>query len=307
MLPFCLIKDADEGLVVFSSLYHTSSAHRTLTAGIMRGVWMLFLTLSVGGLTGPYVDSMSTLALWHFDSPSGSASTPASSSVLTTPLVLSGSASFGSMGHPWFGLSGNTGVPTNFPPPSGFTPLVSPIAVSQLTNPMGQFTWEAMIWLDSLAVEGTAARQILSLEADSGADRYFQFRISVPTDPTTASVQFIRLNPGPTQAISAAIPNTGPDALIAQEWFHVAASYDGSEMEFFWTKVRDDAEMANSIGSSTLSPQVAPSGSGTLGIATEFKTNSSPDESLRGLIDEVRISNTNLSAFDFIFALPVLE
>jgi hypothetical protein len=154
-----------------------------------------------------------------------------------------------------------------------------------------------------------ANREIVCTDnSDSdNADRGFQFRVS-----TTGSLEFnfIGVN---TSAISAVIPTAGgdPNAFVANQWFHVALSYDGANASFYWTRVSDSATAANLIGGPTAEGVDINDGA-ALVLGNEGRNSNGPaagsngsTEGLVGLLDEVRISNVARTADQMMFtAVP---
>jgi len=162
------------------------------------------------------------------------------------------------------------------------------------------FTVEAMVNVPAI---NAGNRQIISTDNSLGNNlRGFQFRINA-----TGNLEFNFIAPN-TSAVAAPIPTTGPNAFVANQWFHAAMSYDGTNARFYWTKVDPSFTVANLIG--------GPSAEGvdvnapmmmTLGTDARVVGATASNEGLGGLLDEVRISNVARNATDFIFSSGLLD
>jgi hypothetical protein len=174
----------------------------------------------------------------------------------------------------------------------------SPDAVlqSSFSNLAGSFTIDAMINVPSISL----VREIVSTDntAPAGSPRGFQFRTSATG---TLDFNFIGTGGAP---VTAAIPTVGANAFVANEWFHVAFTYDAptTTTRLYWTRVDPANTIANQIGTGTTETTLNTLSS-SLVIGNENR--GVANEGLLGLIDEVRISDTVRGAGDFIFvAVP---
>lgn len=161
---------------------------------------------------------------------------------------------------------------------------------SNLQGATGAFTYEALVKVSGI----TSEQQIISHDG-SGTSRSFLFRISGGT---------LRLYNGAVDT-SATIPTSGAHGFVANQWYHVAVSYDGNEgvtgnLKFYWTARNSAATTANLIGTGTLAADLSGSVSNLLGVGTT--TRSAFRVELVGSVDEVRLSDTALGANEF----PVL-
>ena len=119
---------------------------------------------------------------------------------------------------------------------------------STLADPTtGAFTVEALVWIGfdpaknfgptaSGGNDRQTACQIMTGEGNANANRVFQFRItpigSNAGGNTTVNLEFNNLHLGASpnvQLMSFAIPTTGPDAIVSNNWYHVAVVYNGAE------------------------------------------------------------------------------
>jgi alpha-L-fucosidase 2 len=228
-----------------------------------------------------------TLHLWHFDETGTGPAQPATGITGSFNLVPESGATLGTASTPGFGTAGNTSAGTA----AGFRG--STIPVSSVTGAGGAFTFEAMLRTSNIS----DVQQIMAMENSSGnaADRPFQFRIDA------GQLRFINVAVG-SQSILAPIPTTGPDAFVANEWFHVAVAYNGNQgtadnIRLFWTRVDASRTTANQILAANMSGDLTGT-STTFGVGQQFRTT---NNNLKGSIDELRISNIARGPSDFLF------
>lgn len=247
---------------------------------------------------GPY-DGMDgdTLHLWQFNEAND---TPTSTAATKGGVALvkgSGTtlATLGNSGFTGYGNAGNTSAGENAEFLSSAT-----YAVSTVVGAGGAFSFEAMINVSSI---NSGSQQIFSMD-NSGASstRPFQFRIG--GDGTLGIINIPNLG----QTISATIPLTGDDAFVANEWFHVAVTYNGLEntvgnTSFYWTRVDASRTQANLIGTGNMTADLAGSAS-VYGVGNDGRTVGTQNKNIEGLIDEVRVSGVARGADEFIFAQP---
>jgi len=259
-------------------------------------VFTLMVTVAVApntyaAIVGPYSADANTLHLWHLDEADPGPAAPASGVTGSFNLTPSGGASLGATSFTGFGTAGDT---------SGATAeglQGSSIPVSSVTGAGGAFTMEAII----RTAETTSIQQIVSMDnSSSNPNRPFQFRMD------GGNLRFINIAGG-VQQILTAIPTTGDDAFVANQWFHVAVTYNGSEntadnLKFYWTRMDETQTVANQItGPFTMTSDLGGI-STTFGVANEYR--GSQDNNLEGFIDEVRISDIARTADDMMFIIP---
>ncbi len=162
------------------------------------------------------------------------------------------------------------------------------VVMSQLCGPSGEFTLEALVKLPSLT---GANREIISME-NSGSVRPFQFRVT-----STGQIEFNNIGTAGANP-KANIPTTGQDAFVANEWFHVAMTYDAASatINFYWTKLDNARTGATLLQSFPAVPPLNETGAAVVTIGNENRNTSG--EGLSGYIDEVRISNVARGATD---------
>lgn len=181
--------------------------------------------------------------------------------------------------------SGSSGSPVG-----GGLATATTVPQSSLQGATGAFTYEALVKVSGV----TSEQQILSHDG-SGSSRGFLFRISGGS---------LRLYNGAADTI-ATIPTSGAHGFVANQWYHVAVSYDGNEgvagnLKFYWTARSAAVTTANLIGTGTLAADLSGTVSNLLGVGTT--TRSAFRVELIGSVDEVRISDAPLGANEF----PVL-
>ncbi len=279
----------------------------------------------------PYFSDPNTVFLFHLDeangSSAGNSATGSSASSLQALTVdgnplTAGAASplgtiLGATPFPGFGsaanLSGGSdlaiavdstgpgGTPDGVFVASG-SPNADNITLSSIMGTDSAFTVEAMVNIPNLT---TTTRSIVQTDNNNAnASRGFQFRINNGNIEVNSIGSFS--NNGATSS-QFPIPTSGPNAFVANEWFHVAMVYSnagGSETTtLYWTRVNATTETASVLGTTT-NEGVDPAWIAPLVIGNEGRNTGSGAnmaEGLRGLIDEVRISNVARGPREFIF------
>ena len=170
----------------------------------------------------------------------------------------------------------------------------------------GAFTWEMLVKPELLPGEARViALGLVSMDGDAG-DRIFNFRIE-----KQGFLTFIALPQcGATGGGLATIPTTGPHALVKDQWYHVAVSYDGNagvtnNLRLYWTRIDTHPSEANLIGRGTLSNDLnGRTGDFAIGNEARGFSGNAEGEPFPGLIDEVRISGVARHPTDFFFVAP---
>lgn len=269
-----------------------------LTAAIAL---LLVAGMTQAAIVGPYTPDSDTLHLWHFDEANPGPAQPDAGLVSSFNLTPDDGKSPGSpatLGNPAFSLDFGTSGNASAGQGSGF--MGNSIPVSDLTGANGSFTFEAVISLSNI----NDTQMIAAMENNGGAAaRPFQFRVD------GGNLRFINIAGG-VQQILEAIPTTGDDAFVADEWFHVAATYDGNEntadnFKLYWTKLNDTQILANEILSTNMTSDLSGNNS-IFGIGNDYRTSGTGNtNNLGGFIDEVRISSVARGANEFLFvAVP---
>lgn len=155
------------------------------------------------------------------------------------------------------------------------------------------FTLEAMINIPSIT---SGNREIICTDHNgAAADRGFQFRVN-----GLGQLEFNAIGTTPAAA-TVAIPTTGTHGFVPDQWFHVALTYDGTTLRFYWTKVDASVTAANEIGTNTVET-VELADDAILVLGNEGRsTGGLGGEPLGGYLDEVRISKVARTPGQFIF------
>jgi len=255
-------------------------------------------------LTGPYAVDSNTLHLWHMDEADPGPAQPALGVSNSFSLTPAGGATLQNTAFTGFDGAGNTVAASG----AGFQG--SAVPVGSVTSADGAFTFEALINVENV----TNIQQIIAMD-NGGANsaRPFQFRIDADTAtgaPATGALRFINIaGTSGIQSLIAPIPVTGGHAFVSGRWFHVAATYNGSEntpanIKFYWTRMDAGSPQANEIGSASMVHDLSGI-STTLGVGNEYR--GTPDNNLRGRIDEIRISAVARTPDDFLFQAPDID
>lgn len=161
---------------------------------------------------------------------------------------------------------------------------------SSILGASDAFTIEAMINVPDTG----GLREIIS--TDSGqANRGFQFRINA------GQIEFNWIGSAPGLFMMP-LPTMGDHVFAANEWFHVALSYDGTTNRVYWTRVNGSVETANLLGTNAVEmPDSTDEMLLVIGNEGRDVLGTGSSEGLIGLIDEVRISNVARTASQFVF------
>jgi hypothetical protein len=265
---------------------------KSVSGGLYLACLVLFSSSSASAaITGPYTADANTLHLYHLDESAA-------------PLEDTGFVDANDIDLSLTGVS-PTLSQTSF---SGFGSAVAfpgngaldggTVLQSALQGANGAFSYEALINISGIT--SSTEQQIMAHGDSSG--QAFQFRIS-----TTGDLQFVQVAPS-VAVVGAAIPVSGPEAFAANQWFHVAVTYDGaSAANLYWTRVDSSRTTASLLTSGSLSNDVTASANQTFLVGNRTGTGGLQDEQLLGMIDEVRISSVARTAGQFIFTTAVPE
>lgn len=252
-------------------------------------------------ITGPYTADGDTLHLWHLDEADPGPAVPAAGvtgSFNLTPDAGKSPGSPATLGNTSFAGFG-TSADTSAGQGSGMKG--SSISPGALTGANGAFTFEAIINIPSI----NTLQMIIGMDSNaSNSLRPFQFRID------NGQLRFINIAGSTIGQHLGVIPTTGEDAFVANEWFHVAVTYDGNEntsdnIKFYWTRMDDSRTEANLVASDSDMVEDLSGNSAIFGAGNDYRTSGSGNtNNLEGRIDEVRISSIARSSDDFLFAVP---
>jgi hypothetical protein len=251
----------------------------------------------------PHVPDANTLFLFHLDEAAGgsvttnvgslggnaysvnvstaSANPPAVTSVLGAPAYtgFGNAASFASgqiIGYDYNNSGGYNGDVSS----SQLSADRLPMSLLNMGNG-GQTPWtlEAMIYPSV-----TNANQEIFCTDSSASSRGFQFRIN------TAGQLELNLVSVTGGDITNAIPTDPVNGFVPNNWYHVAATYDGTNVILYWTKMSASVVADNPLKTNALAVGASfGSVQGPLGIGN--RTRGAGTEAFQGAIDEVRISN----------------
>jgi hypothetical protein len=154
------------------------------------------------------------------------------------------------------------------------------------------FTLEALICPTSTA----GNQEIICTDSDA-INRAFQFRIS----NGTLMFQFIN---SPLQLLSGNIPTLAQDPVngfVANTWYHVEFTYDGTNGTVYWTKLSPSIAAANLLTNGPLTMGTADGAVlGPLCLGNRGRPTGT--ETFLGAIDEVRISSVARAAGQMLFS-----
>ncbi len=281
---------------------------------------------SAQAVVAPYVADANTLHLYHFDEAPGAADpgNPILDYTLGTAINLTntggpdgrdnvGGGGYQAAAAPGFGnafdilASGNGTYATIATATTGGVRSAGAVLQSSLQGASGAFTYEALIRVNTLA---GSEQIILSHDGNQAGSssgttgRGFILRlIDTNSDSSVDTLGFFYGVPSTSH--NKVLPTSGDHALATDTWFHVAVAYTGAEgaadnLAFYWTRLDSGVEAANSIGTTTMAADLASTADGNwLGVGAV--TRGDFRFQLRGLVDEVRISDIARSSADFVF------
>jgi len=283
-------------------------------------------------ITGPYAPDANTAYLYHFNEAAGASVAANAGSVGTSAVSYNGelfqgagvnqptiTTVLGAAGFTGFGNAASLGA-------NAFVGLgvdvsgngafmldefaATPSSADRMPNHNAifgagnAFTLEALVNLPTIT-DGN--REIIATDnGDSdNTQRGLQFRVNA-----TGNLEFNFVGVA-TSSVTVPIPTAGDHAFVANQWFHAAVAYDGAQAQFYWTRMAPTATAANPIGG-LLAEGVDPTDAALLVIGNEGRATSTTSgtgsgEGLRGLIDEVRISNVARTPSQFLFGSGLLE
>jgi hypothetical protein len=292
-------------------------------AALAWGAVLLMAAAAPANIVGPYTADGNTMHLYHLDEASGG-SDPGNpfldtGSASFTHYNLTDTGGFDGRDNIGGGASGGYGATTvsgfgaafnvlksgngayhnaaSSSPVGGgaLTSTVNNAGNTQFQSATGAFTYELLVNTSNI----TDNQYLLSRDgatrgwglAINGGNVFFQNYY----DPVN----------GLANTITAAIPTTGPNAFVANSWFHVAITYNGAQntannLSIYWTAVTNTATQANLISQQNLLNDANAGATNQLYVGS-FSRGPFRLET-EGQVDEVRISNLARTADQFIFA-----
>ncbi len=238
---------------------------------------------------GQYEPDGQTLHLWHFNDAADGNTVADDTAYTPMTLTLQGTASLGNPSFEGFEnalLTGSSSYATAETQP-----------LTEFTGSDGAFTFEAIIRPSVDPLAPLNHMNIICGENGGGLDtRSWQFRMN-----TAGQLEFILLAGG-VQSLTAPFPSSGPNAAVANQWYHVAATYNGAEgtdgnLKLYWTLIDRGKTEAALLAEFNMQADL-----GGEPIFTIGSSGRNPGgEYFRGLIDEVRISSLDRMADEMLF------
>ena len=293
---------------------------------LLAAFFILCCSRVEAGLQIPYTPDAHTTHLWHFDASGGILTTDEvqTASITLTNMaqtnvapVPSPSISLGNISFP--GMSNCLHiVPTNLLTGNTFAfadggPALNSTLID--TN-SGAFTFEALVNMDvSPFVAGTGENWEIVC-GDNSANglgvRGWQFRIS--TGPS-ANINF-NAAPGVNAAVNnltIPLPTSGPDTVVAGQWYHVAVTFTGTSptngdtpnlFTVYWTLRDANRTNADILQQITVASGVGilPAVTSTIGVGGNGRANNgvANNEGFKGFLDELheqRVSEVERDGF----------
>ncbi len=261
--------------------------------------WLLFLMvvgLAVGTqaeIRTPYLSDSHTLHLYHLDESSGAIQDSGSGGPIHLNDVVatySNTAYAAGYGTSLYMIpNGYYATPTNI---GGRAATSGGVSQTLFQAASGAFTYEALI-----KISNTSSNQYI-MSHDGQNTRGWNFFITNGTVAFTPN--------GGVATHTTTIPVSGPNAFNSNGWFHVAATYNGTEnttsnLLFYWTALSPGVTNANLIGSAQMTIDAL---ANTNNFIVGCLARSPSRLQLMGWIDEVRISDNARGSGEFIFRIP---
>ena len=317
--------------------FYASARFNSSRSGWLTLFWLVAAAPAIA--LQPYSPDGSTLHLWHLDETNTPCLDSAADGV--NLAALSGGARLTNLAFAGFGGcvstfdGGPNGTFGNQRDAVLSAAGVNTDAIVTYCDPnTSAFTYEAIVHIEfdptknfgPTSVGGNGRNtpfQILNADGNTNPERIFQFRVdpigfqafSGDTSSNLVRLEFINLAQGGSiQNILTAIPTTGGDAIVSNDWYHVAVTYSGTlgvpgNINFYWTLLSSNRTQATLIDDTqTMLDSLAGSSNATVFTVGNAGRNPSgnPAQSLNanflGRIDEVRISSVPRVATDMLFS-----
>ena len=296
--------------------------------------------LALANLAGPYTAETNTLFLLHIDSAAGTSvvtnygskggkfytvngnGQPASAPALTTMLGAPGystnapvsvsyntcmtnltASSGGTASLLGYDVNGNGTIDLS-------TALSDAIPMSSL-GMGGTNNWTIEFLLQPNSKSTTAGTYHIMSTDDGGNTTYsrgFQFKMVVAAGPTyTLQWTPVGVNPGGSPSINGAIPTIGDDAPVPGQWYHLAMSYDGANVNMYWTHVNPNNGACHLISTTPLIISNAWANAKGPLILGNYGRGVSATIGFPGCYDELRISSVCRAANQMQFFSPAVS
>ena len=266
------------------------------TSILLKAFTLVALTASAShAAVIQYTTDANTLHLYNFNEATNTSFADTGSGTttnLTSNKGTAGIAGFSGFGNAFDVEAGgrNTGGGGDF----GRAGNLTPGAQSNFQGVNGSFTYDLMFYTSNISNDQT----LLNRDGDFTGTRGWGLSIG------SGNVSF---SPNGTTSLSLAIPTTGTNAFVADQWFHVAVAYNGLEntagnTSFYWTRVDSATTTANLLGTGLLTVDAIATTANHFAVGATSRTEWRFQ--LEGGVDEVRISDIARTADQFIFAVP---
>ena len=250
----------------------------------------ILTSYSYAAASAPYTVDAYTLHLYHFD---GNADDAVTSSPINLTLAYGATVTetsytnFGTALNTYEGTSGTGNMPIAY---------ADEKYVSNFVGADGAFTFEAIIRPAGAITAIPNSMQIISGENEDPS-RGWQFRVN-----TSRRLEFIYLT-GAEIHFTFPIPTTGENAWVANEWYHVAVTYNGQEntpgnLKFYWTRLDLGGGEAVLLASFQMAADL---GNLPVDFAVGNDGRNATSENFEGLVDEARISSIARAPTDMLF------
>lgn len=261
------------------------------------------------GLRVPYTSDADTLHLWSFDGPAPDALTPdkgygGSTMTNYSQTVVPGSVArleasgLAAIGNALHIVATNLSAGNCYALANG-----ARSDISTVVNPVtGAFTFEALVKPEGNPFVANGNWEIIAADA-STAPRGWQFRIQTGPAPSLNFNAF----PGNNATVNnlvVPLPTSGANAIVAGQWYHVAAVFNGFSptnsdtagvFRLYWTlldpnRTAADVLLETAVGAGFGLPATGEVPIAVGGSARNFPGTLANSEGFKGFIDEVRMS-----------------
>jgi len=325
----------DRPFAVASGTSANNLACGNWTKNLQLGLYLMLLAtllphLASANLVGPYPLDTNTLILLHFDETSGT-------TTVTNPGTFGHnfiSTTITNRANPAVNLLGATGYSTNSPTAISFggcltnsggnshgfgcdynndgifdntTNYTDYVPLSSLNMGNGTntpWTVEMLVQPNQSPLPNTTYYFATAESTGSGTRRGFQFRITTTGGQSVINFIAVDVSGSTSDTTAGTIPLTGPDAIVSNAWYHVAASYDGTNVYLYWTRLDPSNGSAHLLNSTAWALGSTWGGDSSTLIIGNYGRGGGA--SFPGGIDEVRFSNVCRAANQMQFFSPAV-
>ena len=273
--------------------------------------------VSFANLVGNYTPDTNTVVLLHFDQPAGGSVVTnygTLGSNFITANMTSGNHTTSTAVTTYTGIPSYSSGPTNFGNALGVGPGSTTFGVCGFDyNNNGVYNLDSDAFPSKYLGIGNGGQTPFTLECivcptntaggtvlstdSSLTSRGFQFALS----STTLSFNFI--TSGGT--MSGTLPTTGNNALVPNQWYHAAFTYDGTNGTLYWTLLNGTNGAAAVLATQPLTIGTA-AGNVTGELVVAANSRNVSQAPFKGYVDEVRISKVARSSGQMQFYSPAV-